>query len=133
MKKDTTKTKETKPKPECECGCGERTGGGRFLPGHDARLKSALVTAALGGDRRSTTKLEALGWTKFLNAKREKLAKKGMAKKTEEADQTKGRRRGRRPKSTEAAQPTEAPRRRGRRKKTETSEDQDQTGAEQAS
>lgn len=23
---------------DCECGCGEQTKGGRFRPGHDARL-----------------------------------------------------------------------------------------------
>jgi hypothetical protein len=129
MKKDTTKTKDTKP--ECECGCGDRTGGGRFLPGHDARLKSALVTAALSGDRRAATKLEALGWTKFLDAKREKLGKKGPVEKAEKADEPKGRRRRR--KGTESAQAPEAPRRRGRRKKAETSEAQEQTGAEQPS
>lgn len=27
--------------PECLCGCGERTKGGRFRPGHDARYHAA--------------------------------------------------------------------------------------------
>lgn len=29
--------------PICECGCSFPTRGGRFIPGHDARLKSALM------------------------------------------------------------------------------------------
>lgn len=37
--------REAKPPKErtpvaCECGCGEMTKGGRFIPGHDARLHS---------------------------------------------------------------------------------------------
>jgi hypothetical protein len=59
--------------PLCQCGCEETTKGGRYLPGHDAKHKSALVAAALGGSKRATTKLEQLGWKKFLDAK---LAKK---------------------------------------------------------
>ena len=40
-KKETAKTspKEREPKA-CECGCGDLTKGGRFIPGHDARLHS---------------------------------------------------------------------------------------------
>lgn len=30
----------------CECGCGEQTKGGRFRPGHDAKLHSAQKLAA---------------------------------------------------------------------------------------
>lgn len=66
-------TKSTKPKPEprdCECGCGEMTTGTRFRQGHDARLKSALIKSALSGSKRAVQKLETLGWTKFLEAKR---------------------------------------------------------------
>jgi len=39
--KEASKTapKEREPK-DCECGCGEKTKGGRFIPGHDARLHS---------------------------------------------------------------------------------------------
>jgi len=55
--------------PLCQCGCEETTKGGRYLPGHDAKHKSALVAAALGGSKRATTKLEQLGWKKFLDAK----------------------------------------------------------------
>lgn len=70
-------SKESKTQlPECECGCGNRTKGGRFLPGHDAKLKKSLIEAALGGSKRATAKLEELGWTKFLEAKRAKTLKK---------------------------------------------------------
>jgi hypothetical protein len=55
--------------PLCQCGCEESTKGGRYLPGHDAKHKSALVAAALAGSKRATTKLEQLGWKKFLDAK----------------------------------------------------------------
>lgn len=33
--------------PECLCGCGERTKGGRFRPGHDARYHAAQKKAGL--------------------------------------------------------------------------------------
>lgn len=85
------KHQPTKTKPECECGCGGATKGGRFLPGHDAKLKKALVAAALSGSKRAEAKLEKLGWTKFLDAKREKqtaVQKKG----TKPEERKKGRR-----------------------------------------
>lgn len=52
------------PRPttgQCEC-CGEPTRGGRFLPGHDARLKSRLRKAAKGGDQEAAAELETRGW-----------------------------------------------------------------------
>jgi hypothetical protein len=61
--------------PECLCECGGRTKGGRFLPGHDAKLKKALVADALAGKKRARNKLEKLGWSKFL----EKVPAKGDA------------------------------------------------------
>jgi hypothetical protein len=61
--------------PLCHCGCEETTKGGRYLPGHDAKHKTALVAAALAGSKRATTKLEQLGWKKFLDAKLAKPAK----------------------------------------------------------
>ncbi len=61
--------------PLCQCGCEETTKGGRYLPGHDAKHKSALVAAALAGSKRATTKLEQLGWKKFLDAKLAKPTK----------------------------------------------------------
>lgn len=62
--------------PQCECGCGEITNGGRFRPGHDAKLKSRLIKEALAGGKRAVAKLEALGWTRFLETKRRLLAQK---------------------------------------------------------
>lgn len=56
--------KPRQPRPtvgSCEC-CGEPTRGGRFLPGHDARLKSRLRKAAQGGDMDAATELEQRGW-----------------------------------------------------------------------
>ena len=35
------------PKP-CSCGCGEMTKGGRFIPGHDAKLLSAIIQSVGG-------------------------------------------------------------------------------------
>ena len=52
--------------PDCLCGCGGRTKGGRFLPGHDAKLKKALIADARAGKKRAANKLEKLGWSKFL-------------------------------------------------------------------
>jgi hypothetical protein len=40
--------------------------GGRFLPGHDAKLKKALLADARAGKKRAANKLEKLGWSKFL-------------------------------------------------------------------
>lgn len=56
----------------CHCGCGGSTKGGRYLPGHDAKHKKALIEAALLGGKRAVNRLEKLGWTKFLEAARAK-------------------------------------------------------------
>jgi hypothetical protein len=45
----------------CEC-CGEATKGGKFLPGHDAKMKSRLREAAKQGDMDAQTELERRGW-----------------------------------------------------------------------
>ncbi len=68
----STKTKIKAP--ECLCGCGGRTKGGRFLPGHDAKLKKALVADALAGKKRAANKLEKLGWSWYLDKARAKSA-----------------------------------------------------------
>ncbi len=64
----------------CECGCEKETRGGRFLPGHDAKLKYSLIESAIKGGKRAEAKLEKLGWTKHLEAKRAKLAVSQRAK-----------------------------------------------------
>lgn len=53
------------PRP-CMCGCGGITKGGRFLPGHDARLKSQLLTEAREGNEEAKLRLEELSWEHFL-------------------------------------------------------------------
>ena len=54
------------PEPDasglCECGCGAPVRR-RFLPGHDAILKSRLLAAARAGDD-ARRRLERLGWTR---------------------------------------------------------------------
>lgn len=65
-------TKKHATKLLCQCECGGSTKGGRYLPGHDAKHKKALIGAALLGGKRAANKLEKLGWTKFLEAARSK-------------------------------------------------------------
>jgi hypothetical protein len=45
----------------CECGCGA-TVRRRFLPGHDAKLKSRLRRLQRAGVAEATDRLRALGW-----------------------------------------------------------------------
>lgn len=62
--------------PSCQCQCGRWTRGGRFLPGHDARLKGVLLRAARGVPRhddyprytvdQARAQLVVLGWEHFL-------------------------------------------------------------------
>lgn len=62
--------KASTPKPtsgSCEC-CGGVTKGGRFLPGHDARLASKLVQQAVGGDANALEELKARNWVKKIPA-----------------------------------------------------------------
>jgi hypothetical protein len=70
-KKTAAEVKATKNGPakapkSCECGCGGQTKGGRFLIGHDAKLKSRLINASLGGDKKATIEIQRLGWASFL-------------------------------------------------------------------
>lgn len=39
----------------CECGCGGTTGGGLWLPGHDAKRKSALFAMVRTGTKKEQT------------------------------------------------------------------------------
>jgi len=51
---------EAKP---CECGCKAMAKAGRmFLPGHDAKLHSALRKAAEDDDPKAKAELKARGW-----------------------------------------------------------------------
>jgi hypothetical protein len=50
---------------KCGCGCGADVKR-RFLPGHDAKLKSSLLRRARTNDKAAVKKLEELGWGRFL-------------------------------------------------------------------
>lgn len=61
----------SRPEPrECLCECGDMTAGGRFLPGHDAKLKGRLQSEYREGTAAAQRKLEKqfekLGWEKFI-------------------------------------------------------------------
>lgn len=54
----------TKTEPEakrCECGCGAAVTR-RFKPGHDQKLRGALVRAAKAGDAKAIAALREHGW-----------------------------------------------------------------------
>lgn len=72
-------TKAIKTKPLCGCGCGQRTGGGIFRPGHDAKLKSQLFATARGNDAeaaaKATAELSKRGWLWLMAAPKVKVAK----------------------------------------------------------
>lgn len=55
----------TRPSRDCECGCGGTTRGGRFQPGHDAKLKSDLLRRAADGDTNAGEELRTRGWVKW--------------------------------------------------------------------
>lgn len=48
---------------KCEC-CGAPTKGGRYAPGHDARLKSRLRKAVQAGDKSAYKELVERGWVR---------------------------------------------------------------------
>lgn len=51
--------------PQCQCGCGGVTKGGRFRPGHDAKLKGMLLRRIVQGDDAALEELRQLGWEHF--------------------------------------------------------------------
>lgn len=51
-----------KSSARCLCGCGQLPRGGKFLPGHDARLAARLNKLAARGDEKAIARLEELGW-----------------------------------------------------------------------
>lgn len=74
----------------CECGCGKPTirDEARFLPGHDAKLKSQLIRTILGRVAKGQTpptpaqvrtaleRIRALGWESHLEVSRNMDARK---------------------------------------------------------
>jgi len=88
MQKKQAVKKKKQPVP-CGCGCGGMTGGGKFLPGHDAKLKGRLIRQCREGTevqkKKARAMLEELGWAKYIPkdvpAKAEKPAKQPRVKK----------------------------------------------------
>lgn len=59
-RKKAIRSTDGKPKAtprECTCGCGGTTKGGKFLPGHDARFKGALLKRVEDGDEAAVDEL----------------------------------------------------------------------------
>lgn len=86
-----TSTKAGKTPQKCHCGCGEMTKGGRFLMGHDMKLKGSLFRVAREGVHqpsrvRCTVELLARGWSiagisdEVLNEARERYRDLGETK-----------------------------------------------------
>lgn len=72
------KVREIRP---CGCGCGaDVTSPARYRAGHDAKHKSAMVAAALAGDKAAEQTLADLGWTAFLTKAQDRVAAKAAAK-----------------------------------------------------
>jgi hypothetical protein len=96
--KDEAATKQAEPQAQtapnaghtCLCGCGSPTKG-RFVPGHDARLKSRLINTVLDPkshveDRKDAeAELGTLGWADFLTKSRKAREAKSAAKAAKEA------------------------------------------------
>ena len=84
VEKTAAKKKSTVSSKPCECGCGEMTRkGSKFRQGHDMKLKSKLIKAAAGGDKKAMKELESRGWTKAAESAVKlagKMAKKATAK-----------------------------------------------------
>lgn len=59
--------KRSRTPRECTCGCGEMTKGGKFRPGHDARLHSSLVATVSDIEARLETRQAALARLESLN------------------------------------------------------------------
>lgn len=70
---------------ECMCGCGGTTKGGRFLPGHDAKLKSQLlhtirdIEARAPERARAIAQMDELGWGKFVASRERETAEEREA------------------------------------------------------
>lgn len=63
---------------QCVCGCAGQTKGGKFQPGHDAKLKSALKKAIVEGDATAYERMVELGWERFA-VQAVKLRQKALA------------------------------------------------------
>lgn len=68
MSKQPVKSVAAGKRP-CKCGCGEKTGGGLFRPGHDARHVSNLVDQTVRGALDPRKGAESLAFSDKLVAK----------------------------------------------------------------
>lgn len=75
MKQTKQQNTTTKEPQDCGCGCGGKTGGGKFLPGHDAKLKGRLIREAREGNKKAIASLKDLGWAKYIPAVEPKAKK----------------------------------------------------------
>ena len=67
QRKRSRPKKPSRPKGgTCECPCGGPTKGGRFIPGHDAKLASVLKNRVKGGDRAAFEEMVRRNWTRKL-------------------------------------------------------------------
>jgi hypothetical protein len=66
----------------CLCGCGGTPKSGRFLPGHDVKLKSALLKRVALGDAAAKDEMRQLGWEQFLPAQTSQAPNRDSAKAT---------------------------------------------------
>lgn len=57
-----SRTSKNRTPRECECGCGGMTGGGRFIPGHDSKMKSRLLGEYDEGSAEAGATLIEKGW-----------------------------------------------------------------------
>jgi hypothetical protein len=83
----TVKATKAKAGRVCDCGCNGTTKGGRFLPGHDASLKSKLLKRLDAGDHEAQEILIENGWYTLdrLNERRAKAEAKAEAKVAKQA------------------------------------------------
>lgn len=67
--------RKSKPSKPCECGCGGMTQGGRFLPGHDARLHGWALRVERGLIKASEVPEPHTAAVKALLAQHKKVTK----------------------------------------------------------
>lgn len=90
--KAPAKVRVSKPKQgrSCECGCGGTTGGGKWMPGHDAKYKSRLIKAVdNSGDEQAAAEMVERGWWPQERAD-ERLAKHAEAVRLNEQNAARG-------------------------------------------
>lgn len=78
--KSKPKAKVQKELHPCACGCKQKCFA-EFAPGHDSKLKSRLVAAALAGDSAALSEIKKRGWVHAYEVSKEaRAARNGKAK-----------------------------------------------------